>query len=130
MGEESVKNDYLVSEWNQQAAFDSVFHQLSYKCRYLQENQDVIRWYHVLRSLVTHCWPIFNKDEKKIITDDLKKITMGINTCESTRDEKIKSSYMSALYGDLCEFENKFRDLFHLHNPLINKKQEEDFTEF
>ncbi len=121
----------MVSEWNQQIAFDSVFHAISLECRTAQQNHDVETWFNRVESLFVHCYPVFASDEVKHLKKKLDGVRRRFNDLQvAIQNRRPTGQKVGKLYIELFQFELDFREQFNKHNPLLLTKPKEDIQEF
>lgn len=124
-----------VSEWNQQVAFDYVFHTLSFECRRLQENQDVIGWSKKIETLFMHCEAIFEEqgesDKIQQKMDVVRREIGELQRLKMMNAQAITVAQQSGkCYLHLFELERIMRRAVNAHSPFLNLAKDIDIKSF
>lgn len=116
------------SDWNQQKAFDYVYHVLESECRKLQEKRDVISWMHTIEAIVVHVISILGNEERTKLLSDINELRTKLNNYLKVPDrQKSNSAKLGELYVALFKYNILIRDYVNKHNPFLNKREDESW---
>ena len=132
MANQPDTNQGQVSEWNQQYTFDYAFHNLSWKAKLAQQNQDVVAWCSILESLYVHVDAILGDDERNVLSEKLNGIRTQMNEykIQKANHSPELSEMLGKIYVSLIDFEIHLRRFFNKHNAFLKLKEEADFSDF